>query len=187
MTDNPFWAYGSVDDFVDDAQQLAWNDACVALIPVNGTGIRVAHELAPMLVNITDFLQRGDPIKPSLAKIIGRLLAGDEFFSMPQNLPLPEQFNDDENVVWNANAPPTRATVKAFTFRLVDGKVVRVGRGKPHEPFRAGAVWRAAAMARDDIASGKPRSLAIADAAKEERVTVTEVRKQLQFDAKRKR
>jgi hypothetical protein len=182
MTRDPFWAYGTDDDFVDNAQMFAWHDAVCALVPVNG-GIRAKHEPAPIIANIARFLQRGDPIKPTLARIIGRLLAGEEFFSMPQNLPLPEQFNDEGIVIWNANKPPTQATVEAFTFRLVNGKVTRKAKGKPFQPFRAGAIWRAAEMARADIAAGKARNLAIADAAREERVTVVEVRRQLQFDS----
>jgi hypothetical protein len=182
-TDDPFWAYGGVDDFVDNVQMFAWQDAICALVPATGGGIRVKHEPAPVIANIGAFLQRGDPIKPTLARIIGRLLAGEEFFSMPQNLPLPEQFDDEGVVIWNANKPPTRATVEAFTFRLVDGKLTRKAKGKPFEPFRAGAVWRAAEIARAGIAAGKARNLAIADAAKEERVTVAEVRRQLQFDS----
>lgn len=184
-TDDPFWAYGGVDDFVDNAQMFAWQDAICALVPATGGGIRVKHELAPMLDNITKFLSRGDPIKPSLAKIIGRLLAGEPFCSPPQNLLLPEQFSDEGVVIWNANKAPTPATIEAFTFRVVNGKVVRVGRGKPHEPFRAGAIFRAAAAAREAIAGGAPRTVAIEEAAREERVTVAEVRKQLRFDAKR--
>jgi hypothetical protein len=165
MNDNPFWAYGTDADFVDNPQALAWQDAICALVPVNGGGIRVKHEPAPIIDNIGAFLQRGDPIKPSLARIVGRVLAGEPFCSLPQNLLLPEQFNDEGVVIWNANKPPTQATIEAFMFRVADGKVVRISRGKPFEPFRAGAVWRAAELARAGIAAGKPRSLAIADAA----------------------
>jgi hypothetical protein len=185
MTTRDRWAYGTDDDFVSTAQMFAWHDAICALVPMNG-GIRVKHDLAPTVDNIARFLQRGDLIKPSLAKIIGRVFSGEPFFSMPQNLTLPEQFDGDGNVIWNVG-PPTRATVEAFTFRLVDGKLTRKDKGKPHEPFRAGAIWRAAEMARADIAAGKARNLAIADAAKEERVTVLEVRRQLQFDSAKQR
>jgi hypothetical protein len=185
MTTRDRWAYGTDDDFVSTAQMFAWHDAVCALVPVNG-GIRVKHDLAPVIDNIARFLQRGDPIKPSLAQVIGRVLAGEPFFSMPQNLTLPEQFNDEGVVIWNIGAP-TRATVDAFMFRVLAGKLTRVGRGKPHEPFRAGAIWRAAERARVDIAAGKPRTVAIEEAAREEGVTVAEVRRQLQFDAKRRK
>ena len=124
MTRSLFWIAGEEGDFVDDAQWFAWQDATQALIPVDPNGIRVKHELAPMLANIAAFLQRGDPIKPSLAKIVGRLLAGEKFCSLPPPLLLPEQFNDDGVVVWDATGA-TNATIKAFTFRLVNGKLLR--------------------------------------------------------------
>jgi hypothetical protein len=181
------WAHGADDDFVDVPQMLAWHGAIEALMPDGSSNyLRTNYVVAPMIESIAKFLQRGDPIKPSLAKIIGRLLSGEKFVSFPQGVILPEQFDDDGNVIWNVG-PPTRKTLEAFSYRLVDGKVTRVSRGKPYEPFRAGAIWRAAELARADIAAGKARSLAIADAAKAEGVTIAEVRRQLQFDAKRKK
>jgi hypothetical protein len=83
LPSDPYWRFGEEEDFVSTDQQLDWNAAVMEAI--EQVWVKDDPEIqwvaTSMQERIAAFLQRGDLIKPGLAKIIGRLLAGEPFFS----------------------------------------------------------------------------------------------------------
>lgn len=72
-----FWHYGGVGDFSDHEQEEDW----IATVNFLETGLDPDKgEGHPAAMAVVTFLQhQTSPIKPGLAKIIGRLMAGEPF------------------------------------------------------------------------------------------------------------
>jgi hypothetical protein len=165
------------DDPEIQVPRLADDDG-VTIVQDNSTRPRMSFQwvAAPVLERIAAFLQRGDPIKPGLAKVIGRLLAGEPFFSPPFGDSY--QFDDDGNIVRD-DTKITKFTLEAWTYRLVGGKVIRTCKGQPPAPGRARHALEAAYAVRDGTTAGGSLDQTIKDAAKSSRLTPAEVRKAL--------
>jgi hypothetical protein len=190
-----FWLYGRPEDFVknadgDDAQIWEWREV---IQPLVWDEVAKKFVSAPMLERVGAFLQRDELIKPSLLKIIGRLLAGEHFYVHPAGWPRPEQYDDEGRIIWNTGTP-TRATVEMYTYRLLEGQVHQVKfengvvvnkRGPLLDPNRTARILSATKQVRDAIAkgekSGKKVKITIEkkQAAQQYDVLASEIEKQL--------
>lgn len=144
LASDPFWHFGKEEDFVSEDQWRHWPTEATeqtwkSLRRASVPGFTSPQWVAlPLLERIAAFLRRGEPIKPGLAKIIGRLLAGEYFFSPPFGFFDPCQFDDGGNIVRD-DTKITKFTLEAWTYRLIDGKVIRACKGQPPIYGRA---WR---------------------------------------------